>query len=50
MSDELCRRGWQAKLTQAGAEDAHYDRWTFPVIPTNITDMPHNWYVTAKKV
>ncbi len=46
----LAGRGWQAKLTQAGAEDAHYGRWAFPIIPTTITDMPHNWYVTAEKI
>ncbi|MBN1220539.1 MAG: SAM-dependent methyltransferase [Anaerolineae bacterium] len=43
-------RGWQATLTQAGADDANYGRWPFPVIPVNMPDMPHNWYVTAQKV
>lgn len=45
----LKARGWQAKLTQAGANDANYGRWPFPVIPTDMPDMPHNWYVTARK-
>lgn len=45
----LAIRGWQATLTQAGADDAHYGRWPFPVIPTTMPDMPHNWYVTARK-
>lgn len=46
----LAGRGWQASLTQAGAEDANYGRWPFPVIPTAKPEMPHNWYVTAQKV
>ena len=45
----LAARGWTASLTQAGAPDAHYGRWTLPVIPTTAPDMPHNWYVTAHR-
>jgi hypothetical protein len=45
----LAARGWQASLTQAGADDAHYGRWPFPVIPTTMPNMPHNWFVTAQK-
>lgn len=45
----LAARGWQATLSQAGASDAHYGRWPFPVIPTTQPDMPHNWFVTACK-
>lgn len=45
----LSARGWQANLTQAGASDANYGRWTYPVIPTTMPNMPHNWFVTAKK-
>ncbi len=39
----LAARGWKATLTQAGAPDAHYGRWSFPVIPVKMPDMPHNW-------
>jgi methyltransferase (TIGR00027 family) len=46
----LTVRGWQATLTQAGAEDANYGRWPFPVVPTTMPDMPHNWFVTARMV
>lgn len=46
----LAARGWRAGLTQAGAEDASYGRWPFPVIPTIMPGMPHNWYVTATKI
>jgi len=46
----LAELGWQASLTQAGAEDAHYGRWLLPVIPVTAPGMPHNWYVTAQKV
>jgi methyltransferase (TIGR00027 family) len=45
----LARRGWQATLTQAGAEDANYGRWQLPVLPVMAPDMPHNWFVTAQK-
>jgi methyltransferase (TIGR00027 family) len=45
----LAERGWKASLTQAGAPDANYGRWTLPVIPVTMPDMPHNWFVTAVK-
>ena len=45
----LADRGWQATLTQAGQPDANHGRWSLPVIPTTMPDMPHNWFVTAQK-
>lgn len=45
----LSARGWKTTLTHAGAPDANYERWTFPVIPVNMPDMPHNWFVVARK-
>ena len=45
----LAERGWQATLTQAGAPDANHGRWTLPVIPTTMPNIPHNWFVTAEK-
>ena len=45
----LAERGWLAALTQAGAPDANYGRWTLPVIPPTAPDLPHNWYVTAHR-
>lgn len=45
----LAARGWTATLTQAGQPDANYGRWTLPVIPTKMENMPHNWFVTAEK-
>jgi methyltransferase (TIGR00027 family) len=45
----LAERGWHATLTQAGQPDANHGRWSLPVIPTTMPDMPHNWYVTAQK-
>ncbi len=44
----LAQRGWEATITQAGAADAHYGRWPYPVIPTTMPNMPHNWFVTAR--
>jgi methyltransferase (TIGR00027 family) len=45
----LVTRGWKAFLTQAGADDANHGRWPYPVIPTTMPDMPHNWFVTTLK-
>lgn len=45
----LAERGWQATLTQAGQPDADHGRWQLPVLPTTMPDMPHNWFVTARR-
>jgi len=45
----LAERGWKATLTQAGQPDANHGRWPFPVVPTLMANMPHNWFVTARK-
>lgn len=45
----LTTRGWQTSLTQPGAADANFGRWTLPVIPVKMPNMPHQWYVTAQK-
>lgn len=45
----LAARNWRASLTQAGAEDAHHARWPYPVFPVNLPNIPHNWFVTARK-
>ena len=46
---ELAARGWQATLTQPGEAGANYGRWTYPVIPQNLPNMPRYWWVTAQK-
>jgi methyltransferase (TIGR00027 family) len=45
----LANLGWTANLTQAGQPDANHGRWTLPVIPTTMVNIPHNWFVTARK-
>jgi methyltransferase (TIGR00027 family) len=45
----LTTRGWNTALTQAGAPDANHGRWHLPGRPVTMPDMPHNWFVTAKK-
>lgn len=45
----LAARGWAASLTQAGQPDASYGRWPHPVLPTMMPNVPHNWFVTARK-
>jgi methyltransferase (TIGR00027 family) len=46
----LAARGWAAELSQAGQPDANHGRWPYPVIPTTMPEMPHNWFVTAEKM
>jgi O-methyltransferase involved in polyketide biosynthesis len=41
--------GWSVALSQPGAPDANYGRWTHAGHPLKMPDMPHNWYVMAKK-
>jgi methyltransferase (TIGR00027 family) len=43
----LARRGWVAKLTQVGENDANFSRWSYPVLPATMPDMPRDWFVTA---
>lgn len=45
----LAGLGWQTELSQPGSPDAHFERWTLPVIPLKMANMPHNWYVTATR-
>jgi methyltransferase (TIGR00027 family) len=45
----LTQLGWTAQLSQAGQPDAHHGRWKLPVLPTNMPNVPHNWYVVAHK-
>jgi methyltransferase (TIGR00027 family) len=46
----LAARGWTARLTQGGADDANHGRWPLPVLPIDAPDLPHNWFVTAEKI
>ncbi len=45
----LAMHGWKATLSQAGEEDANFGRWPYPVIPSTMPGMPHDWFVTAYK-
>lgn len=45
----LAERGWDAYLTQAGQPDANHGRWTLPVLPVEMSGVPHNWFVTGRK-
>jgi len=45
----LQARGWQASLSQAGQPDTNHGRWTLPVLPTLMPNVPHNWFVTAER-
>jgi len=45
----LAQAGWSAELTQAGQPEANHGRWTLPVIPTTMANMPHNWFVVAHR-
>jgi methyltransferase (TIGR00027 family) len=46
---DLAARGWVAAVTQPGSPEANHGRWTLPVVPAAVTEMPHSWYVTAER-
>ncbi len=41
--------GWSATVAQPGEPGANHGRWTLPVIPAAMADLPHSWYVTAER-
>lgn len=45
----LAQRGWTAALTAPGEAQANYGRWSLPVIAAAMPNMPHLWFVTARK-
>jgi methyltransferase (TIGR00027 family) len=45
----LADLGWTASLVQPGEPPANHGRWTLPVPPASIPDLPHSWYVTAER-
>jgi methyltransferase (TIGR00027 family) len=45
----LAAMGWAATVVQPGEPVANHGRWTLPVIPAAMTDLPHSWYVTAER-
>jgi methyltransferase (TIGR00027 family) len=51
MEDPIACLGdrWAAGMTQPGQPDAHYGRWSLPVLPTIMPDIPHHWLVTARR-
>jgi len=46
---ELAARGWAASVAQPGEPVANHGRWTLPVIPAAMAELPHSWYVTAER-
>jgi methyltransferase (TIGR00027 family) len=45
----LADLGWPASLVQPGEPAANHGRWTLPVPPASMPDLPHSWYVTAER-
>ena len=41
--------GWTATVSQPGDPGTDHGRWTLPVVPASMRDMPHSWYVTAER-
>jgi methyltransferase (TIGR00027 family) len=48
-TEQLRGIGWRAEVAQLGQEGASYGRWTTPVPPPEMTDLPHHWFVTARR-
>lgn len=46
---ELTALGWEAAVTQPGEGESGHGRWTLPVVPAGATELPHSWYVTARR-
>ena len=46
----LADLGWSASLVQPGEPSANHGRWTLPVPPASMPELPHSWYVTAIRV
>jgi methyltransferase (TIGR00027 family) len=45
----LANLGWSSSLVQPGEPAANHGRWTLPMPPASMPDLPHNWYVTAER-
>ena len=45
----LADLGWSSSLVQPGEPPANHGRWTLPVPPASMPDLPHSWYVTAER-
>ena len=45
----LADLGWSASLVQPGEPAANHGRWTLPVPPASMPELPHSWYVTATR-
>jgi methyltransferase (TIGR00027 family) len=41
--------GWQVSLAQPGEPGIDHGRWTLPVPPATMPELPHSWYVTADR-
>jgi methyltransferase (TIGR00027 family) len=46
---ELAALGWTATVTQPGEGATGHGRWTLPVPPAAVRELPHSWYVTAER-
>jgi methyltransferase (TIGR00027 family) len=42
--------GWSVVITQPGEAGTGHGRWTLPVPPASMPDLPHSWYVTAEQI
>ena len=46
----LADLGWSATLAQPGEPGLNHGRWTLPVPPASMPELPHSWYVTATRL
>ena len=46
---ELNPAGWVVQVRQPGEGDTSRGRWSLPVPPAGSRELPHSWYVTARR-
>jgi O-methyltransferase involved in polyketide biosynthesis len=45
----LADLGWSSSLVQPGEPPANHGRWTLPVPPASMPELPPSWHVTAQR-
>jgi hypothetical protein len=49
-SSLFASHGWDAEVTEYGAEEANFGRWPWPPIDRHDPNWPHNYLITAYRL